>query len=153
MKKTTLAAVLCLMALSVTACSNFLSRTELTRNIIYTDTGVNEPDVFPVLRASGHALISVQRGPTPNQKMLQAMRASKLEAYKKLSEQVYGIYIDARDSASNSIHRQDKLESQVNGMVRGARVIRQYPVGDTYVTELELDSKVIYEMYQMRNAF
>lgn len=142
----------CLATLALCSCTNFLSRTELTRNIVYTDTGVNKPDVFPILRSTGYALVSNQRGATRNQKMLNAMRASKLDAYKELTEQVYGVYVKSHDKVLNNVHRQDSLETQIDGVVHGARVIRQYPVGDSYVTELELDTKLIYEMYQMRNA-
>ena len=36
--------------------------------------------------------------------------------------------------------------------MHGARVIRQYPVGDVYTTELELDTKIIYDLYDIRGA-
>ena len=142
----------CLAAFALCSCTSFLSRTELTRNMVYTDTGVNKPDVFPILHSTGYALVSNQRGATRNQKMLNAMRASKLDAYKELTEQVYGVYVKSHDKVLNNVHRQDSLETQIDGVVHGARVIRQYPLGDSYVTELELDTKLIYEMYQMRNA-
>ena len=32
-------------------------------------------------------------------------------------------------------------------------VVRQYPIGDTYVTELELDTKRLYDLYQIRGVF
>lgn len=148
--------VVSLAILATTACSNMLNSTSVTRSvtsaIAYTDTGVSEPDKFPVLRAVGYASISAQKGPSRNQKNLQAMRASKVDAYRELTEQVYGIYVDSNEKQINQVQREDQLRSQVSGVVHGARVIRQYPSGDSYVTELELDTKVVYQMYQMRGA-
>lgn len=138
-------AVLCL----IQGCST----TEVLRNVSYTDTGVNEPDAFPILRAAGYAVISSQPGRTRSEKELQAMRASKLDAYRELTEQVSGIYIKSGNSMYNARTGSDHITAEVEGFVHGARVVRQYPLDNTYVTELELDSKVLYDMYQMRGAY
>jgi hypothetical protein len=40
------------------------------------------------------------------------------------------------------------LKSSVEGVIRGARVTKSYPVGeDTYATELELDMSRVYDIY------
>lgn len=108
---------------------------------------------YPVLRATGYAVYSKQPGPTKADKMLQAMRASKLDAYRELTEQLNGLYINSETGLKNTRQSQDTLKTQVEGFVHGARVIRQYPVGDTYATELELDTRLIYDLYQIRGAF
>ena len=40
-----------------------------------------------------------------------------------------------------------QLTSSVQGLIRGAKVVRSYPVGDVYTTELSLDFRVVYEIY------
>lgn len=118
----------------------------------YTDTGVNELDDYPVLRATGYAVLSRQRGATQAEKQLNAMQASKMEAYRELTEQVVGVYVKANSRNTNKIEREDRLVTEVEGLVHGARVVRQYPVGDTYCTELELDTKKLYDLYQIRGT-
>ena len=45
--------------------------------------------------ATGYAVISVQNHKNPAQQRLLAIRASKLDAYRSLTEQVYGQQLDA----------------------------------------------------------
>jgi hypothetical protein len=130
-----------------------LSSTSFTRDLTYTDTGVHRPDEFPVLHATGYAVISRQPGRTEAEREIMAMRASKVEAYRELTEQVNGLYLKASTSlAGNTRQTHDSVRSEVEGYVHGARVIRQYPMGDTYATELELDTKIIYDLYDIRGA-
>ena len=44
------------------------------------------------------------------------------------------------------------LKARTAGIIKGARVLRTYPINNTYVTELELDSKVLYDMYLLEGA-
>lgn len=138
------------MVFSVTGCTNTLRKASLA--VHYTDTGVNELDDYPVLRATGYAVLSKQSGATTAEKQINAMRASKMEAYRELTEQVAGVYVKARNRNSNNVEREDQLTTEVEGLVHGARVVRQYPIGDTYATELELDTRRIYDLYQIRGA-
>ena len=139
---------------SLISCTNLLSTSEFYRNAVYTDTGVNKPDDFPILRATGYASISRQNGATYEIKQIRAMRASKVEAYRELSEQLNGLYIKANSRVSPyTIENSNATVSEVEGYVKGARVIRQYPIGDTYATELELDTKVVFDLYKRRGAF
>lgn len=151
MKKYISAALLAsVLVLSTTGCSSVIRNTSLA--VHYTDTGVNELDDYPVIRSTGYAVISRQKGSSHSEKQINAMRASKMEAYRELTEQVAGVYVKAKNSNANNIEKSDKLTTEVEGLVHGARVVRQYPLGDTYVTELELDTKRIYDMYQIRGA-
>ncbi len=113
---------------------------------------VTKPDQFPILRATGYAVISRQKGPTNDDRTIQAMRASKLDAYRELSEQVYGQTLIADTSLRDNIELSDKLKARTAGIIKGARVVRTYPVNNTYVTELELDSRVLYDLYNLRGA-
>ncbi|MGB1291819.1 MAG: LPP20 family lipoprotein [Pseudoalteromonas sp.] len=106
-----------------------------------------EPDSYPVLKAIGYAPISAQPGNNDTQRSLMALKASKLEAYRELAEQVYGQKITAGTTVKGSIAQNDQLQSQVQGIIKGAQVIKSYPVGDSYATELRLDMKRVHDLY------
>lgn len=106
------------------------------------------PVAFPIITALGAAPISAQQGTTDTQRMLMAMRASKLEAYRELAERVYGQRIDSRNTLSAMVAQNDILEASVQGVIRGARVVKTYAVEDTYITELELDFAEVYATLQ-----
>ena len=52
------------------------------------------PDNFPLIKAVGYAPLTEQKANSEEERMLMAMKASKLEAYKELAEQVYGQKVD-----------------------------------------------------------
>jgi hypothetical protein len=108
-----------------------------------------EPKTFPVLRAIGYAPIEAQPGDSIEIKNIMAMRASKLDAYRELTEQVYGQQIQGKSEVKNLVSSDDKLRSKVSGVIRGAKIVKVYPVGGTYATELELDMKLVHELYQI----
>ena len=93
-----------------------------------------EPNNYPVLKAVGYAPISLQSGVNKSQKQLMAIKASKLEAYRELAEQVYGQQITAGTTVAGSIAQDDYLQSKVQGIIKGAQVIKAYAVDDTYIT-------------------
>ncbi|WP_299264138.1 LPP20 family lipoprotein [uncultured Psychrosphaera sp.] len=110
-----------------------------------------EPENFPVLRAIGYAPIEAQPGDSIEIKNIMAMRASKLDAYRELTEQVYGQQIQGKSEVKNLVSSDDKLRSKVSGVIRGAKIVKVYPVGGTYATELELDMKLVHELYKVSN--
>jgi hypothetical protein len=116
------------------------------------ESGVQELSRYPIMRATGYAVISRQPGPTGDDRILQAMRASKLDAYRELSEQVYGQQLIGSTDLRDNIQTANELKARTAGIIKGARVIRSYPLNNTYVTELELDSRLIYDLYKMRGA-
>jgi hypothetical protein len=106
------------------------------------------PETYPVLKAVGYAPIDNQQGDSITAKTLMAMRASKLDAYRELAEQVYGQRLNGTQSLANLVVNNAQLHSTVEGVIRGARVVKTYPVGaDTYATELELDMEQVYAIY------
>lgn len=149
-KYVSLALLAVALVFTTAGCSSVMRNASLV--VHYTDTGVNELDDYPVLRATGYAVLSKQKGATMAEKQINAMRASKMEAYRELTEQLVGVYVKAHNRNTNNIEREDRLVTEVEGLVHGARVVRQYPLGDTYCTELELDTKQIYDLYQIRGA-
>jgi hypothetical protein len=106
------------------------------------------PDQFPVLTAVGYAPIADQPGDNQEHKDLAAMRASKLAAYRELAEQVYGQRIAGGSSVENWALTNDTFQASVDGVIRGAEVIRTYTVGEYYATELKLDFQKVHRIYQ-----
>ena len=92
-----------------------------------------------VLVAVGYASISEQKGRNEEEKRVRAMRASKIDAYRELAEQIYGLRVSGRADLEDQRLGVEKTSGAVDGVIRGAEVVRSYPVGDSYVTELRLD--------------
>lgn len=106
------------------------------------------PETYPVISAVGYAPISDQKGASESSKMLMAIKASKLDAYRELTEQVFGQKVDSGQSLASLVILNTRLDSSVQGVIRGAKVVKSYPVGDdTYATELELDFKLVNDLY------
>lgn len=90
--------------------------------------------------ATGYAPISLQPGQTRQQKVLMAMRASKLRAYQELAGVIHGQYLYGTTQVDDMVVSNDRFKTAVAGIVRGARVVKSYPVqDDTYATVLEVD--------------
>jgi hypothetical protein len=108
-------------------------------------------DSLTVITATGYSIVSIQPGKTHDQKVLQAMRASKLDAYRELSEQLYGLQIDSSTTLRDIVQTDSHLEASVSGLVRGAKVVRTYPLSkNVYATEMMLDTKLLYRLYEIR---
>ncbi|MGF1699336.1 flagellar biosynthesis protein FlgP [Photobacterium makurazakiensis] len=99
-----------------------------------------------LITAVGYASISEQRGRTIEEKRVRAMRASKIDAYRELTEQVYGMRISARAGMEDQQLGIESTDGSADGIIRGAKVLRSYPVGDSFVTEMELDLKKMDRM-------
>ena len=100
------------------------------------------------LTAVGYASISEQAGKNMDEKRMRAMRASKVDAYRELAEQVYGMRISGKVEMNDQQLGEETTSAGVDGIIRGAEVVRTYPVGDSYVTELKLDLR---KMERMKN--
>ena len=116
-------------ALLLTACANTpppmpaQARMDEGANMITPMTQKRE-----TLVATGYAVISIQNHRNPAQQRLLAIRASKLDAYRALTEQVYGQQLDA-------------------SVIYGAVLVSITPVGDdTYETTMSLDRNVVNDL-------
>ena len=99
------------------------------------------------LTGTGYAVISVQNHRTAAQQRLMAIRASRLDAYRSLAEQVYGQYLDANTTVADMVVMSDTFRSRVEGVIYGAVLVSITPVGDdTYETTLSLDRGVVEEL-------
>jgi hypothetical protein len=128
------------LSLCLTGCSSLFNKHVEWETLV--------PETYPVISAVGYAPISDQRGASESSRMLMALKASKLDAYRELAEQVYGQKVDSGQSLASLVIENTRLDSSVQGVIRGAKVVKSYPVGDdTYATELELDFKLVNDIY------
>ncbi len=99
------------------------------------------------ISATGYAVVTVQNHKNPAQQRLMAIRASKLDAYRNLTEQVYGQQLDATSTVADMVVTNDTFRAKVEGVIYGARLISITPVGeDTYETTLSLDRDVVQDL-------
>lgn len=132
--------ILATFGIFLTGCSNLFDK--------HVEWETVAPQSYPVILAIGYAPISAQKGANESSKMLMALKASKLDAYRELTEQVYGQKVDSGQTLANLVLQSAHLDSSVQGIIRGAKVVKSYPVGeDTYATELELDFKLVNDIY------
>jgi len=148
-----------LIALSLQACTAILGDTkfgfESTPNTV-DETEVVQSEIAPVyqegvLISSGYANISAQSSDNPSQRRLMAIRASKIDAYRNLTERVYGQSINASTTVEDMVATNDAVRAHVQGLIYGARLVSIEPIGgDSYETRLELSEKRVNEI---RNLF
>lgn len=99
------------------------------------------------LTATGYAVISIQNHRLPAQQRLLAIRAAKLDAYRSLTEQVYGLKVDATATVADMVVQNDTFRSRVEGVIHGATLVSITPTGDdTYETTLSLDRAVVQDL-------
>ena len=99
------------------------------------------------ITAIGYAVVTVQNHKNPAQQRLMAIRASKLDAYRNLTEQVYGQQLDASSTVADMVVTNDTFRTKVEGVIYGARLVSITPVGeDTYETTLSLDRDVVQDL-------
>lgn len=97
--------------------------------------------------ATGYAVISIQPHDNPAQQRLLSIRASKLDAYRSLVEQVYGQYLDANTTIAQMVVESDDFRARVQGVIYGANLVSITPVGDdTYETTLSLKRNIVNDL-------
>ena len=147
MNRTTLWAVTA-AAIFLTACANTpppmqtQARMEESANMITPMSQKRE-----TLVATGYAVISIQNHRNASQQRLLAIRASKLDAYRALTEQVYGQQLDASTTVADMTVMSDTFRARVEGVIYGAVLVSITPVGDdTYETTLSLDRNLVSDL-------
>jgi hypothetical protein len=92
------------------------------------------------LTAIGYGATTTYNNYTAGQKRLMAMRASKLDAYRALAEQVYGVRITSNSTIAGLAAQHDSFRAYVDAYIRGAKVATVTPMADgNYETVLELE--------------
>jgi hypothetical protein len=114
------------------------------------------PKLYKVIKrqAVGFGSESGFKGYTKGQRRLLAMRASKLDGYRSLAEQIYGIRINGNTSVSGMMARNDHFRAYVDAYLRGAKVVSITPMADgNYETliEIELDQRFFDYNFGMGN--
>jgi len=107
------------------------------------------PETYPVaqemtasvkLSAVGYGAASSIDGHTQGQKRLLAMRASRLDAYRALAEQVYGLRLTGNTTVSSLMSQNDSFRAYIDAYLRGARVVSVTPMAEgNYETTIEID--------------
>ncbi len=139
---TALLTTACALPPSKTAKSAEQMKAEEPANMITPMTEKRE-----TLVATGYAVISIQNHRNASQQRLLAIRASKLDAYRALTEQVYGQQLDANTTIADMTVMSDTFRARVEGVVYGAVLVSITPVGDdTYETTLSLDRRIVNDL-------
>ncbi|MDO6562599.1 hypothetical protein Q4488_04295 [Amphritea sp. 1_MG-2023] len=144
----------CLAALLLVALSGCETFVESTKDIVSAlpdlpprvDSTPLEPNWVQV---TGYAPISLQAGQSQQHKVLQAMKASKLDAYRELTALVHGQYIAGTTSVKDMILQNNSFQGAVAGIIHGARVVKSYPLQtDVYATILEVDLSQVQQAWE-----
>ena len=83
--------------------------------------------------AVGYAAVAAQKGDSDDIRMLNAIKASKLDAYKELAEQVFGVMLTSENSVKEHQLQDEVLDVKVTGLVRGAKVLKTYHEENTKI--------------------
>ena len=103
-------------------------------------------------RATGYAPISKQPGKTQGERVINAIRASKLRAYQELTAIVHGQYVSSSSTVRDQVLVNDNFKTAVAGIVRGARVVKSYPIqDDVYATILEVSGNQLQQAWIVNN--
>jgi hypothetical protein len=144
--KRTVISVLVFSMVALTGCKSI----NLSMPVTSRDASSMVPPVVEkreTITATGYAVVTVQNHKNPAQQRLMAIRASKLDAYRNLTEQVYGQQLDASSTVADMVVTNDTFRTKVEGVIYGARLVSITPVGeDTYETTLSLDRDVVQDL-------
>lgn len=92
------------------------------------------------LSAIGYGASSSYQGYTPGQMTLMAIRTSKLDAYRALAEQVYGVRVTGNSTVSAMAMQSDSFRVYVDSYVRGAKVVSVTAMANgNYETVVEIE--------------
>ena len=93
-----------------------------------------------IIRVTGYGIYD-SKAKNSASKRLQAIRASRLDAYRNLAERVYGYSVSGTSSVKDFMLQSDQFATSVDSVVRGARVVSiadNPETGIETVVELEL---------------
>jgi hypothetical protein len=111
---------------------------------------INMIEASDTIRATGYAVINLQARDLPEQRRLLAIRASRLDAYRSLAEQVYGQFIDSSSTVNDLVLSNDSFRARVQGVIYGAELESITPVGaDTYEVTLSLRRSVVNDLRRL----
>ncbi|MBD5772596.1 LPP20 family lipoprotein [Marinomonas colpomeniae] len=92
-----------------------------------------------IVTATGYAALVTNKRLSKSQARIMTLRSSMLDAYRNLSERVYGLKIDGSSSLSNMVLQNDELRTYVDAYLVGAKVVSQREHEDgTFETVVEM---------------
>lgn len=92
-----------------------------------------------IVNATGYSAPVTSKSLSKAQARLMSLRGSKLDAYRNLSERVYGLKLDGSSSLSNMMAQHDELRAYIDAYLVGAKVISQRELEDgTFETIVEM---------------
>jgi hypothetical protein len=109
------------------------TQTQADRTTQITESNANiptAPNERIRITAVGYGAEVAFEGMSPGQRRLMAIRASKLDAYRSLAEQLYGVSVDSNTAVASLAAQNDSFRARVNATVKGARVISITPMAD-----------------------
>jgi hypothetical protein len=127
-----------------------ISAMQQSTNLLDEKTKAASEETFsPSITAVGFSAIAIQPSKNLNQRRLMAIRAAKLDAYRGLTEQIYGINLDGETTVAEAMLTSDKMSSAVRGTIMGAKTVKIEPTGnDTYEVELSVSEAHIRRLIQ-----
>lgn len=98
-----------------------------------------------IIRATGYG--APRPGTSGGQAKLLAQRAALMDAYRKLSEQIYGLKIKGETTVRDFVTENDVVESETAGFIRGAKEVdrKENPDGTWEVT-VEVNTLDLYRI-------
>ncbi len=92
-----------------------------------------------ILTAMGYGTSDLFGNYSPEQRRLMSMRASKMDAYRNLAEQIYGVRIHGHTTVSDMVVTNDSYRTYIDAFIKGARVKSITSINtNTYETVLEI---------------
>jgi len=90
---------------------------------------------------------------SPAQRKLLAMRAARLDAYRAMAEQVYGVRIEGGSTVGSLALKDDSFKVYIDAFIRGARVTSTAQREDgSYETIVEMDFDTNAPQFQAEAA-
>lgn len=89
-------------------------------------------------KAVGYASIKLQKGENFEQKMLNASKVSKIDAYEELAAHLHGVFVQSQAEVKGYQLSQDEIFARTQGLVKEARVVKAFHQGDIFITVLQL---------------
>ena len=107
-------------------------------------TGTSGPYEERDLVVVGFASVAAQTASDPAERKLQAIRASKLDAYQTLAEEVFGVDFRSEYKVVDGKAEYVRIHARTIGKIEGAEVMSIEPIGtDTYQATLKLSASAI----------
>lgn len=95
----------------------------------------------PVIRVTGQGAYPTNRSDlSAGQAQLMAKRAAELDAYRKISEELYGMRIRSDTTVRDFVVAHDTVQSNLTAFIRGAFVESERNLGDLYEVTMVLDT-------------